>query len=380
MTGEPIRLRRIETVSPTLAELLRQCKLRAGLSRAEGSSRYVLGNPKAWLGTAYHAVLEAAGGANPIEIEGIVAKTWDSAVQAEYQRARSHPLDKRYGPPESWPGYHLVRAMALVRARELVASDPGKNGSTATGESPSPAWREREFSGAEGRIIGRPDVVRPGEVIDFKTGAVLEDEDLEEVRPAYMRQLRLYAFLVKETLGWWPQRAVLMPMTGPPVAIEIDPAECEAEAVEAIRLLEEYNTALNRGADVVDLASPSPEACRWCPFQLLCPAFWSALGPDWKQEFCSGAVAGTAMERPRAIHGGAALSLSITAVQGTEPPSERISLSPLDPSIHSDLLRVQAGDRVRVTGLYRRADDRVAPTIRTQIALERALPGIERSH
>jgi hypothetical protein len=282
MGSETIRLKPLEVVSPTLAELLRQCKLRAGLSRAEGADRYVLGNPKAWLGAAYHAVLNAAGRASPSEIETVVTKTWDSAVQGEYERARSHPLDRRFGPPESWPGHHLVRALVFVRARELVLSGPGKNGSAASGESAAFPCREREFSGAGGRIIGRPDVVRPGEVIDFKTGDVFEDQDMEEVRPAYMRQLRLYAFLVKETFGWCPQRAVLLPMTGAPVAIELDPQECEAEAAQAIRLMTEYNEFLTRSIDIINLASPSPATRRWCPVQLLCPAFWIAIGPNWK--------------------------------------------------------------------------------------------------
>ena len=56
-----IELTTITAVSPSLAELLRLCALRAGLSRLATTRPLVLGNPKAWLGTAYHEVLEAAG-------------------------------------------------------------------------------------------------------------------------------------------------------------------------------------------------------------------------------------------------------------------------------------------------------------------------------
>lgn len=377
MSDEPIRLRPIKTISPSLAELLRQCKLCAGLSRAEGSSRYVLGNPKAWIGTAYHAVLEAASRQNSGDLEAIVAETWKLVIEAEYDRARSHPLDRRFGPPESWPGYHLVAAMALVRARDLVPSSPGANRPDASSQPAAPAWHEREFSGFGGRIIGRPDVVRPGEVIDFKTGEVFEDQDTEKIQPAYVRQLRLYAFLVNETLGWWPQRGVLLSMTGARVAIELEPEECKAEAEHAIHLMDEYNQFLAQGASIIDLASPSPTTCRWCPFQLLCPAFWSAIGPNWREGFPSPAVAGTATECPAPVHGGKALKLSLSAEQGTEPSGESICLHPLEPSIHTDLAQIQAGNRVRITGLGRRADDSVAPTIRTQIATECTLPVIK---
>jgi hypothetical protein len=54
----PLKLPQIRATSPTLAETMRACFLRAGLSRATASSKFVLGNPKAWLGTAYHEVLE----------------------------------------------------------------------------------------------------------------------------------------------------------------------------------------------------------------------------------------------------------------------------------------------------------------------------------
>ena len=43
----------LPSTTPTLAETMRMCLLCAGLSRAHGSQPYVLGNPKAWLGTAY---------------------------------------------------------------------------------------------------------------------------------------------------------------------------------------------------------------------------------------------------------------------------------------------------------------------------------------
>jgi hypothetical protein len=54
----PLQLPEIRATGPTLAETMRTCLLRAGLSRARGSSNFVLGNPRAWLGTAYHEVLE----------------------------------------------------------------------------------------------------------------------------------------------------------------------------------------------------------------------------------------------------------------------------------------------------------------------------------
>lgn len=377
MAHETIRLRAIDVVSPTLAETLRLCKLRAGLSRVAGASQHVLGNPKAWLGTAYHAVLEAMGSVHGNDIDAHVRDLWSAAIKQEYERSRAHPFDKRFGPPESWPGYHMVAAMALVRATEFVKSARGHNSTSGDGHPGGATWRERKFSGANSKMVGRPDVMRTEEVVDFKTGDLFEDEDQEQVKAAYVRQLRLYAYLVKETLGWWPRRGVLLPMAGSPVAVKLEPGECEAEAAEAIRLLDEYNEGLARAPEPIDLASPSPASCRWCQYQLFCPGFWGAVAPDWKDSFRSAAIAGRATRPANPIHGGSALSLSLQVEKGSVSPGETISLFPLDPSVHEDVPLVQEGDRVRVTGLWRRADDSLVATKRTMISREMALPRIE---
>lgn len=377
MAQETIRLKAIEAVSPTLVETLRMCKLRAGLSRVTGVGQYLLGNPKAWLGTAYHAVLEAVDTGDENDIDSRVRDLWSATIERQYKGSRAHPLNKRFGPPESWPGYHMVSAMVVVRAREMVESATRQSRPSRSGYPDSINWRERKFCGANGRIVGRPDVVRPGEVVDFKTGDVFEDDAQEKVRAAYMRQLRLYSYLVKETFGWWPQRGVLRPMAGSPVAVELEADECEAEAKEAIRLLDEYNNGLANSLEPVDLASPSPTSCRWCAYQLYCPAFWNAVTPDWKGNLGSVAVAGSVTGPARPIHGGSALSISLQVARGIVPSGKSISLFPLDPSVHTDVPLVKDGDQLRIVGLWRRANDSLIATKQTMIALEAMLPQIE---
>ena len=377
MVQEIIQLKAIEAISPTLAETLRLCKLRAGLSRAAGASEHVLGNPKAWLGTAYHAVLEAVGRGHGNDIDARSRDLWNAAIELEYERSRAHPFDKRFGPPESWPGYHMVAAMTLVRARKLVKSSAGQNRPPSDKHAGGVTWREKKFSAANGKIVGRPDVVRRQEVADFKTGDLFEDEDQEQVKAAYVRQLRLYAYLVKETLGWWPRRGVLLPMLGSPLEVGLEAGECEAEAEEAIRLLNEYNEVLANTADPFKLATPSRTSCSWCQYQLYCPAFWGAVVPDWTDSFRSAAIAGRAISPPHPIYGGSAFSLSLNVEEGSVSPGETISLFPLDSSIHEDVPLVDGGDRVRVTGLWRRADNSLVATKRTLISRETALPRCE---
>jgi len=366
----PLVLTSISAVSPSLAEVLRLCPLRGGLSRAEGAARFVLGQPKAWLGTVYHAVLEgAAGGGAAAAHEA----AWLAAINEQHDRAQQHPLDQRFGQPERWPGYHLIRAMALLRAQEVggPSSSTGGPGAAEGGG----AAREQWLSGAGGRLVGKPDLVRGNAVIDYKTGDIHEQGDSSAAKASYVRQLQIYAFLVKERTGRWPARGVLLPMERPPLEVELEPLACERAAAEAVSLLDQYNRKIEAGVAPTSLASPSTDACRWCPYQLLCPAFWAAAAESWSDELGAAAIGGSASAAPRPIHGGAALALSLTADEGTGPRGE-VGLAPLNPGVHTALAQMPADSRVRVIGLARRADGTVVPTIRTVVARLEELPGV----
>ena len=82
-------LQPIPTVSPSLAETLRNCPLQAAFSRFTGLKDFVLGNPKAWLGIAYHEVLEKIYA--PIRREftedELITNLWSNAISALEQKA-----------------------------------------------------------------------------------------------------------------------------------------------------------------------------------------------------------------------------------------------------------------------------------------------------
>ncbi len=193
-------------------------------------------------------------------------------------------------------------------------------------------------------------------------------------KASYVRQLQMYAFLVKECTGRWPTRGVLLPMEGPPLEIGLEPVACERAAADALELLDHYNQHVRVGGTAATLASPSPEACRWCPYQTLCPAFWAAADDSWSERI-SVAVGGHTSAPPRPVHSGAALALSLTVDEGTAPHRD-ISLAPLSSAVHASLSGVHAGTRVRATGLARRADGSIVPTVRTVIARTEDLPAI----
>ena len=117
-----VRLPLISSTTPTRAEAMRSCLLRAGLARAKGLSHLVLGTPKAWLGTAYHEVLEKICDVDleTETLESAVERLWNAAIASQYARALSHPLDSRFGLPERWSGYYVMRASVELRSRDLL--------------------------------------------------------------------------------------------------------------------------------------------------------------------------------------------------------------------------------------------------------------------
>jgi hypothetical protein len=368
----------IPATSPSLAEAMRTCLLRAGFSKTPGISAYVLGNPKAWLGTAYHRVLEHLPHLARADAPTRLQELWGQEIAHLEQQTAGHPLNRRFGAASSWRGYYLVLETLKLRVADLAPS-AGNRAIPETEEDETRTFREEDLLAFGGKLKGKPDVARGDEILDFKTGSIYEaaeDEALPALKQAYVRQLQIYAFLVHEKTGRWPRRGLLYPIAGPPVDIDLDPAVCAEEAAKAVALLERYNEAVRRMATPEALASPSQEACRWCPYKLLCPAFWKAADESWAGTLDGEAVAGPLVEAPRAVHGGAACSISLTADAGTVPQGD-IALSSLPVAVHGATAGLAAGDRVGSVGLGRRQNGSLFPTLRTVFLPEAEIPTVE---
>lgn len=374
----------LSSTTPTLAEAMRTCLLSAGLSRAKGSRAFVLGNPKAWLGTAYHEVLEALpalaaeGGAPLLELVDV---RWGQAIERLQQEAASHPLNHRFGPATTWRGYYLVLETLRIRAAEL-ANDMLPRSLLGAGSGSGAAkrtLREEEFSAISGKLRGRVDLIRGTEIVDYKTGALFENDAVDaapSLKAAYVRQLRIYSYLVQAVTGQMPERGLLYPLAGPPAAVDLDPAGCEAEAVEAVRLLEHYNSLVASAGDVGTLASPSPEACRWCQYKTICPAFWTSINEGWGNTLDGQAVSGPLTKAPQAIQGGAAWSIGLTIEAGTIAAREAV-IAPLSAAVYTNISQLCQGERVQIVGLGERSNGSLFPTQRTVVLAETAAPEIK---
>jgi hypothetical protein len=239
--------------------------------------------------------------------------------------------------------------------------------------------RQREFALTES-LDKSPDVIRTRErdIIDYKSGPIFELDETsqaEVVKAAYARQLRTYGYLVKETLGWWPKRGTLLPSVGAGADIALDPSDCTRDATEAVELLNAYNTKLRESRSSAEIASPSPGACKWCPFKILCPAFWKAASSGWSGMLDGAAIEGILVEPPRAIQAGAAAAVSLQLDAGTETLRLQ-QLAPLNPQMHPIVSSLSCGDRIRFVGLRVRPDSVLVPTERTVLVRVNDLPDV----
>jgi hypothetical protein len=356
---------------------MRACALRAGFSRCGQLKSFVLGNPKAWLGTAYHKVMELLptilGDPDPVARADAI---WAQEISRLEYEASAHPLNARFGTALSWKGYFLVHATMRLRVQEAVA---GGTLSSASRGSPTTAARELYIKAGGGKLRGKIDMIRGQDLIDYKTGDIFEDDEISGVlslKPSYVRQLQMYAWLVHSSIGQWPQRGLLYPLAGPPVEVPLVLAECIAQAEDAMRRLDEYNTAVSDGTNISAMASPSPEACRWCPFKAVCPAFWTTVKPEWAGQLDGEVIRGRLDAPPQPLATSGAYSLVVNVEGGTIEAAESVRLAPLSIDVHSSMSTLTTGERIVLTRLGRRSDGRFFPMLQTLLIPLKELEGI----
>jgi RecB family exonuclease len=204
-------------------------------------------------------------------------ETFDDVVEAMRARIALSPVARHLGDPRLWPELTGVyRRMTDVLRRR---SRDGE-GVVLT------VHAETDLRSMDGLLFGRLDAYFERtdgiELVDYKSGAVLDDEG---PKSDYEDQLYFYAYLVKENHGQYPRSLRLVGKDGVVVEIEPSPGRSNALAQEMRDALAAYNAAIEAKVDVAGLASPSASACADCDMKSRCTSFWDALPgiqlPNW---------------------------------------------------------------------------------------------------
>ena len=370
----PITLLPIARTTPTLWSQMRICGLRASLAANPEADRWVLHDPRAWLGTSFHRVMQAAqSGASRVDVE----TAWSAAIVHAAEAASLHPLDARFSQPERWPSYYLVRQRALSLASEHIQPAPHGSGTTPR-QSGTPRSLERLLEARGGRLAGRPDHFDGKTLTEYKSS--LPDATwprAAEILDGYKRQVRLYAAIIADALGVWPSRARVIAASGNVLEIPVDPSICNAEVDAALAALDALNHTLASGMRAEELASPSATACSGCPFTLICPAFWRGLTESSLQGLTDVSLQGI-LESVEAGPDGDLYTADILVRCSTSELTGKQQVA-LRKSIHGDLFLSATGSLCRIVDGKRRPDGRIRADISTIVSAVSALPGIRNS-
>jgi CRISPR/Cas system-associated exonuclease Cas4 (RecB family) len=285
------RVARINNVSPSRAVALMACRLAEGF-RAAGNAPCLPTHPKAHFGVLAHGFLcDAARGAFAGSSEAEIQSEWQRAVEGYEQKLKSQLSDCTIVPLARTCDDFEVNAYRVIAAASRF-TPPSRNNRVQDFSRVTGA--EVEGVSADRQIVGRLDRVTWEDgtlaVADIKTGSVYDHEG--GLRPELRVQLILYSYLVHEKFRQWPKTLRILPLRGDPITVPFTPADAETLATEVKRALTSANQLIQKiglgVSDESELASPSPEACKFCRYRPTCESYWSARserpGASWPRD------------------------------------------------------------------------------------------------
>jgi hypothetical protein len=291
ITIEDTPVEAIRSISPSKYLSARRCPLSFVVSK----SNVWQFNPQtsaAIVGSIIHRLIEWSGKSNETEItfEQAEAK-FEELVSAAESKLNAHPINRRLVPlKDTDPRYPEKRHSAIKAAvrgpkhKKTDKPDESK-GSTVF-------MYEEGFRSNDGLIYGEIDKLIDGPrgltIYDKKTCHVFDDEGY--VKDEYRMQLLLYAGLVYEDMGKVANRLVLVDRDDRETDIHFE----FEEVLDAMTAASRWLTALNKKiqstpsvGQLMYLAQPSQESCRFCSARVACPAYWKArqeLNEEWPDD------------------------------------------------------------------------------------------------
>ena len=237
---------------------------------------------------------------------------------------------------------------------------------------PSQRGSERRFEARGGRLVGRPDFFDGATITEYKSNLPNPEWRIAPIIiEGFKRQLRLYAAIIGEATGKYPDAARIVAASGEILAVPIERAACREEADAAMSALDSLNSSVAAGTPADRMAVVSPESCGRCFFKLICDAFWQSLPVSSTTH--DGIFVGFA----GAVESGAdgdlySVEFDVKAANQKLAPKQRIVLRK---SIHGHL-NPSAGDECRLIDGRVGVDGRIRADISTVVVRTAALPKV----
>ena len=270
----PVTLQPLATLSPSQYGRLLGCPYQVLLERsAEGKA--VLGTGRGGggagaVGTIVHGVLEKANRTG-IRNEAEFETAWQHQLAAQEARLMKEGLQHLVPLAYRARGYAVTKLLLswLLLGRQVVVEVP---------EQGLPLGPEQRLSDSTGRISGIADLIRRGmagglEILDYKTGQIFKQQVAEgmpvEIKSEYIMQLQLYAALLHEHTGQWPERLLIADLAGGEYPVAFTASQCATLLAAAQQLHRQLNEAIVLD-EAATFAVPAAARCASCQVQALC--------------------------------------------------------------------------------------------------------------
>jgi hypothetical protein len=295
-------------MSPSALTTFKVCQLRLAFQRDAQMRVWSRRSTTAALGTVAHRLTEltlSGAAPPPAQRRAWLIEQWEALLHTEWVGIQREWPGRTVEAPKHWPGEAATRVRLIrrlqaleVEARAIPAGAVPSTGGdwtlpigSADARPPALPWIERKLYDEARGVFGQPDRVEEVDgvlrVVDLKSGV-----RQEEMTTTQLQQLLLYAHLVEVSAGRLPQQVVVQDVKGNEQARPVSSVAVAAVVEEAVSARDRFNSLASSGLP----ANPSPEACGYCPFRVVCADYWDARGDDWPGSAVRGTVIAVGVE------------------------------------------------------------------------------------
>ncbi|MCW7509746.1 PD-(D/E)XK nuclease family protein [Leptospira levettii] len=295
-----LQFRELKRISPSQYASLQKCSYRHVLSAALRGKVLLPLPANAYLGTILHEMLERIAKFE-FETEDQLEQSFRIAISECEEKLTAEGFTFLIPLKENCTDFGMKK---FQLKKHLQFRETRK----ANVSFQSERWlesKDRSVGGSVDLIIKNDSFI---EIVDFKTGRIMEenmDEEgntIEEIKPEYSAQLKLYACLYHEVNGVYPSKLSLVDLGKTKFEIPFSEKECELLLEQAKNLLKKVNLDIETKQFS---PNPSKENCSYCLVRPACFSYdgYMISNPNSKD------IKGTLVEVNKYINGNVSIDV-----------------------------------------------------------------------